>query len=114
MTAPLLIAAALVLQAQPARTINEIRVHGNHSTPDARVLELAGAKPGDAFTGATVKAIEDRLRASGQFDRVDVVTRSRSLDGSDLSIPGTWTIAVEARTDRFDQEVAEFSVPIRP
>lgn len=86
MTAPLLIAAALVLQAQPARTINEIRVHGNHSTPDARVLELAGAKPGDAFTGATVKAIEDRLRASGQFDRVDVVTRSRSLDGSDLSL----------------------------
>lgn len=86
MIAPLLIAIAVVSQAQPLRTINEVRVHGNHSTPDARVLELAGAKPGDAFTGTTVKAIEDRLRQSGQFDRVEVITRSRSLDGNDLSI----------------------------
>ena len=97
----LTIAIALISQqAQPGgaalqgpRAISEIRVHGNHSTPDARVLELAGVKAGDAFADTTIKDIESRLKKSGQFDRVDVVTRSRTLDGSDLSI----VIMVEER-----------------
>lgn len=87
MIAPLAVAAALIaVQAQPARTISEVRVHGNHSTPDTRVLEIAGVKPGDPFVETTLRDVETRLRRSGQFDRVDVITRSRSLDGSDLSI----------------------------
>jgi hypothetical protein len=101
--AALTLAAAVVLQA-PAippspqatadkRTIDDIRVHGNHSTPDARVLELAGVRAGDPFTDATPREIETRLRRSGQFDRVEVITRSRSLDGSDLSL----VILVEER-----------------
>ncbi|HEX6322090.1 MAG TPA: POTRA domain-containing protein, partial [Vicinamibacterales bacterium] len=63
MIGALVLAAAVALQAPapppshqaPAdtRTINEIRVHGNHSTPDARVLELAAVKPGDPFTEGT-------------------------------------------------------------
>jgi len=91
-----LVAAVMVWQA-PApspspealagtRTITDVRVHGNHSTPDARVFELAGVKPGDAFSEATLTAVETRLRRSGQFDRVEAISRSRSLDGSDLSL----------------------------
>lgn len=88
MIAALLLTAAFVQAASPAaaRTIDGVRVHGNHSTPDTRVLELAGVKPGDPFTPTTREDIERRLRQSGQFDRVEVMTRSRSLDGSDLSI----------------------------
>ena len=73
-------------QAAASRTITEVRVHGNHSTPDTRVIELAGVKAGDPLGETTVKEVEARLRKSGQFDRVDVITRSRSLDGSDLSL----------------------------
>lgn len=105
MIAALAVAVSIVLQAPvhaplpsaqasaDKRTIDEVRVHGNHSTPDARVLELAAVKPGDPFSDATAKEIEARLRRSGQFDRVEVTTRSRSLDGSDLSV----VIMVEER-----------------
>ncbi|MDQ3170901.1 MAG: BamA/TamA family outer membrane protein [Acidobacteriota bacterium] len=90
MIAALAVAAALAMQAggatQAPRTINDIRVHGNHATPDTIVLELAGVKAGDPIGDDTVKAIETRLRRSGRFDRVEVMARSRSLDGSDLSI----------------------------
>lgn len=85
MIAGLAIAAALSFQA-PARTIADVRIHGNHSTPDAAVIELAGVKAGDAFTADTQRAIETRLRKSGRFNRVDVLTRSRTLDGSDIAI----------------------------
>ena len=88
----LALAVALTLQAaggtpaQAARVINDVRVHGNHSTSDAVVLELAGVKAGDPWSDATVKEIETRLRKSKRFDHVEVMARSRSLDGSDLSI----------------------------
>lgn len=72
--------------AADKRTISEVRVHGNHTTPDARVLEMAGVRTGDPFSDALPGEIEARLRKAGRFNRVDVVTRSRSLDGSDLSI----------------------------
>ena len=86
-----LVLSAMVIQAggaglQAPRTISSIRVHGNHATPDAVVLEIAGVKAGDPFGEHTAKEVETRLRKSGRFDRVDVMARSRSLDGSDLSL----------------------------
>jgi len=86
MIAALVVAGAIAWQAPAPRTISDVRVHGNHSTPDARVFELAGVKPGDPFSETTLKEIEARLRRSGQFDRVEAITRSRALDGSDLSL----------------------------
>jgi len=83
--AVLLIATALSFETQ-ARTIADVRIHGNHSTPDAAVIELAGVKAGDPFTADTQKAIESRLRKNGRFNRVDVLTRSRTLDGTDIAI----------------------------
>jgi outer membrane protein assembly factor BamA len=60
--------------------IAEIRVHGNHTTPDAQVTTLAGVSPGQALEPGTLAAIERRLRASGRFDTVEVRKRYRSLD----------------------------------
>jgi outer membrane protein assembly factor BamA len=78
---------SLGLQAAGApQVISDVRVHGNHSTSDAVVLEIAGVKPGDPFAPGTANAVEARLRKSGRFDRVEVLARSRSLDGSDLSL----------------------------
>ncbi|MBA3949104.1 MAG: FtsQ-type POTRA domain-containing protein [Acidobacteria bacterium] len=87
MIAALALVVSLGFQAAAApQTISDVRVHGNHSTPDAVVLEIAGVKAGDPFAPAAAKEVETRLRKSGRFDRVEVLARSRSLDGSDLSL----------------------------
>lgn len=87
MIAALALVITLAGQAAGApQTVSSVRVHGNVSTPDAVVLEIAAVKPGDPFLPGTAREIEARLRKSGRFDRVEVLARSRSLDGSDLSL----------------------------
>lgn len=71
--------SALSLQAQPAETVAEIRVHGNHTTPDAVVLGLAGIQPGQPFTEALLADIQGRLDRSGRFRAVDVRKRYASI-----------------------------------
>lgn len=61
-------------------TIAEIRVHGNHTTPDADVIALSGLKPGDAATDARLAAAEQALRDSDRFDDVEVRKRFRSIE----------------------------------
>jgi len=61
--------------------IAEIRVHGNHSTPDAIVLELSGLKVGDAVTDKTIREAEKAIRRSHRFSDVEV--RKRYLSISD-------------------------------
>ena len=93
MIAALALVAVLGLQAAPpapqmaaGRRISDVRVHGNHTTPDARVLELAGVKAGDPASPDTPEQVEARLRASGRFNDVEVLARSRTLDGSDMAL----------------------------
>lgn len=66
--------------AQPQETIGEIRVHGNHTTPDADVIALSGLAPGEAATDARLAEAEQALRQSGRFDNVEVRKRFRSID----------------------------------
>jgi outer membrane protein assembly factor BamA len=80
-----LFVTAVVLVAVPAlagaqETIAEIRVHGNHTTPDADVIGLSGLKPGDAATDARLAEAEQALRTSNRFDGVEVRKRFRSID----------------------------------
>ena len=70
--------APSVLQAQ--ETIAEIRVHGNHTTPDADVIGLSGLKPGDAATDARLAEAAQALRTSERFDDVEVRKRYRSIE----------------------------------
>lgn len=67
--------------AAPPDILSEVRVHGNHSTPDADVLKIAGLTLGQALSVADLAAVEKRLRASGRFEDVEVRRRSRSLSG---------------------------------
>lgn len=84
------LAAALALglvqpspSAMRVEHIGAIRVHGNHTTPDADVLRLAAVEPGQPFTAETLDGIRKRLENSGRFRSVDVRKRYDSL--TDLS-----------------------------
>ena len=69
-------------QAAPsaaAEHIVEVRVHGNHTTPDAEVLRIAGLTPGDPLGSGTIADVEARLLESGRFRNVEVRKRYASL-----------------------------------
>jgi hypothetical protein len=74
----LLIAAQLATPA--AERLVEIRIHGNHTTPDQIILGLAGLSIEQPFTEQSLKDAEQRLIASGRFERVEVLKRFRSID----------------------------------
>ena len=73
--------------AQTAERLGEVRVHGNHTTPDADVLSLAGLAVGSPLTDEALKQAEERLRSSGRFADVEVRKRFRSIeDPSDILV----------------------------
>jgi outer membrane protein assembly factor BamA len=57
-----------------------IRVHGNHTTPEADVLRLVGPVVGQPASDALVLEVADRLERSGRFAGVDVRRRYLSID----------------------------------
>lgn len=68
-------------------TITESRVHGNHTTPDADVLALAGLTVGEPATSSRLTEAEEKLRASGRFDAVEIRRRSGSIaDPSEILV----------------------------
>ena len=68
------------LAAHAQETIAEIRVHGNHTTPDADVLGLSGLKVGDPASEARLAEASEALRKSDRFEHVEVRKRFRSID----------------------------------
>jgi outer membrane protein assembly factor BamA len=85
-----LVVLAVLLAAQPAPApggaIREIRVHGNAVLSDADVVTIAGVKIGDPLTATTVDEIATRLKSSGRFESIDVRTRYRTLDMTDVAL----------------------------
>lgn len=76
-----------VVNAQRSPLIAEVRVHGNHTTPDAEVRRLAGLTPGQTAEPATIDAARARLLQSGRFPSVEMRVRQRSLDAAaDVSV----------------------------
>lgn len=71
--------AATPAVAEAPDTIAEIRVHGNHTTPEAEILALAALAPGEPASEARLAEAERRLRASGRFADVEVRRRYRSI-----------------------------------
>jgi hypothetical protein len=67
-------------EAQTAEVLAEIRVHGNHTTPDADVLSIAGLSVGSPVTDAAVADAKARLERSGRFDGIELRKRYRSID----------------------------------
>ena len=66
--------------AHAQETIAEIRVHGNHTTPDADVLGLSGLKVGEPASEARLDEALAALRKSDRFADVEVRKRFRSID----------------------------------
>jgi outer membrane protein assembly factor BamA len=85
-----LIFAGMLLCAAPAlaqEVIGEVRVHGNHTTPDADVLSLAGLTVGTPLAPTTLAEAEKRLRDAGRFSSVELRKRFRSIsDPNDVLV----------------------------
>ena len=69
------------LLAQGNERIAEIRVHGNHTTPDRDILDLSGLKVGDEATDKLFREATKTIRRSHRF--TDVEVRKRYLSISD-------------------------------
>lgn len=74
-----LVAAPPVLAQPTAGVITQIRVHGNHTTPDDAVLALVDLKVGQPATDAALDGARRRVEESGRFAAVDVRRRLASL-----------------------------------
>ena len=76
---------ALALLAQPASpgVVGEVRIHGNHTTPDADVVAIIGDVIGKPATDGLIAEVGARLEKSGRFDGVEVRKRHRSIDNPD-------------------------------
>ncbi len=79
--------APSAVEGQTVEQIADIRVHGNHTTPDEDVLALAGLKIGDAATAERLAEAEARLRDSNRFEAVEVRRRYQSIaDASQILV----------------------------
>src|SRR5688572_23852846 len=75
-------ASAAGAQTSPG-IVGEVRVHGNHTTPDADVLAIVGEIVGQPATDALIAEVTERLEKSGRFDDVEVRKRFRSIENPD-------------------------------
>jgi outer membrane protein assembly factor BamA len=73
-------ARAAVQSPQTGEIIAELRVHGNHITPDEEVVRIAGVTIGAPFGPTTIADVEARLRASDRFDSIEVLKRFASIE----------------------------------
>lgn len=78
----LLCAVAAEAQTGPG-VIGEVRVHGNHTTPDEKILAIAGDIVGKPATDDVIAAVAAKLESSGQFESVEVRKRNRSIENPD-------------------------------
>jgi hypothetical protein len=66
--------------AQAPVVVEDVRVHGNHSTPDEEVLRIAALAVGVPLETGAVEAARRRLVESGRFSSVEIRQRSRSIE----------------------------------
>ena len=62
--------------------ITEIRVHGNAYVRDDEVIRLTGVSLGQPLPSSGLRDIEQRLKASGHFETVEIRKRYRSLENA--------------------------------
>ena len=76
---------AFALLAAPAvaqERITEVRVHGNHATPDVDIVKLSGLAAGQDAGDAQLRAAEKRLKDTGRFENVELRRRYLSIADS--------------------------------
>ena len=70
---------AVPTSAQAPEKITEVRVHGNHTTPDTDILQISGLAAGVEPSEARLKDAEQKLRASRRFEGVELRKRYLSI-----------------------------------
>ena len=80
----LLLAGSMAHAQTPSPgVVAEVRVHGNHTTPNADILAIIGDVVGKPATETLVVEVTRRIEKSGRFDGVEVRKRFRSIDNPD-------------------------------
>lgn len=79
MLAQLVLALALGT-AQPPEVVSEIVIHGNFVSSEEEILRLAQVERGMAVAPDTMDVVLTRLRATGRFERVEVLKRFASIE----------------------------------
>jgi outer membrane protein assembly factor BamA len=80
----LALSGAAVAHAQTSPgVVGEVRVHGNHTTPDADILGIVGEVVGKPATDQLLADVQIKLERSGRFDGVEVRKRFRSIENPD-------------------------------
>jgi outer membrane protein assembly factor BamA len=75
--------AAIVTAQDSPGVVGEVRVHGNHTTPDADILAIVGDIVGKPATDQLLAETQIRLERSGRFDGVEIRKRFRSIENPD-------------------------------
>ena len=75
-------ASAAAAQTSPG-VVGEVRIHGNHTTPNADVLGIIGDLVGKPATDQLIADAQTRLERSGRFDNVEIRKRFRSIENPD-------------------------------
>jgi outer membrane protein assembly factor BamA len=75
--------ASLALAQSAPGIVGEVRVHGNHTTPDADIMGIVGDLVGKPATDQLIAEVEIKLERSGRFDGVEVRKRFRSIENPD-------------------------------
>src|SRR6187399_2001032 len=78
----LICAGTAAAQTSPG-VVGEVRVHGNHTTPDADILAIVGEVVGKPATDALIADVTIKLERSGRFDGIEVRKRFRSIENPD-------------------------------
>jgi outer membrane protein assembly factor BamA len=66
----------------PERLV-DVLVHGNHTTPDADVIAMAGLEVGTSLAPDAVAAAAKRLESADRFEAVEIRKRYRSIERAD-------------------------------
>jgi outer membrane protein assembly factor BamA len=66
-----------------AERLVDVLVHGNHTTPDADVIAIAGLTVGGPLPPDAVAAATRRLEKADKFEAVDIRKRYRSIEHAD-------------------------------
>lgn len=75
-----LVAAPGLATAQDEERIAEIRVHGNHSTPDEDILAMSGLHVGDPATDKALREATKSIRRTHRFSDVEIRRRYVSIN----------------------------------
>ena len=69
--------------APAAERLVDVLVHGNHTTPDADVIAIAGLAIGAPLAPDAIAAATKRLEAADRFEAVEIRKRYRSIEHAD-------------------------------